>query len=198
MLVVIKTLFANYNITQLFSFFIIYSCFGWLLESINVSIRRHQIINSGFLYGPFCPIYGFGSLFLILFVSSFQNVFSIFIVGFFIISVWEYYVSVAMEKVFGFKWWDYSRYRFNLHGRINLIYSLIWGILGVILIKVIHPFILNFYLDLNFSYLNSFITLFFIYILLDAFLTIMKVLEIKKLIVKPKNIIPLFSRNKKK
>ena len=49
-------------ITKLLAFFIIYSLFGWMLESIYKTIYEKKIVNSGFLYGPFCPIYGIGAL----------------------------------------------------------------------------------------------------------------------------------------
>lgn len=46
------------NCIYLFTYFIIYSFCGWVLESITKTIAQKKFINSGFLYGPFCPIYG--------------------------------------------------------------------------------------------------------------------------------------------
>ena len=54
-------------------------------------------------------------------------------------SVVEYACSWVMEVFFGSKSWDYSQMPFNLNGRICLLYSVFWGILGIIWIKDIYP-----------------------------------------------------------
>ncbi|MDD2490287.1 MAG: putative ABC transporter permease [Bacilli bacterium] len=187
MLILTHLSFINYNFNHLFIFFIIYAFIGWIMESSAVSMKQRKIINSGFLYGPFCPIYGIGALLLLILVSPFgNNYLIIFILSFFIASIWEYYVSLGMEKILGFKWWDYSNIHFNLNGRINLLYSIIWGLLGTILIKVIHPLINNFINHIDNYYLNIFIIGFIFYIIFDILLSIIKILEIKKYILKQK------------
>ena len=59
------------QILRLLLYFIIYSFFGWVLESIFKSILQRKIVNSGFLYGPICPIYGFGAIIMLLFLNKF-------------------------------------------------------------------------------------------------------------------------------
>ncbi len=46
--------------------FFIYSFLGWLCESLLVTAMQRKAVNSGFLNGPICPIYGFGAMFVIL------------------------------------------------------------------------------------------------------------------------------------
>ena len=61
--------------------------------------------------------------------------------AFLIFSLWEYIVAVILEKLFKTKYWDYSNHKINFQGRICLTNSIYWGILGVVFICYIHPFI---------------------------------------------------------
>lgn len=123
-------------------YFIIYSFLGWCIESVYKTILEKKFINSGFLYGPLCPIYGFGAVILIILLNSIpHNIFLIFIVSVVILTIWEYMVGVLLEKIFKTKYWDYSDLKFNINGRICLKNSIYWGILGIIFAFVIHPLI---------------------------------------------------------
>ena len=52
------------------TYFLVYSFLGWVIESIYKSIRLKKIVNSGFLFGPLCPIYGFGAIIMYLFLDD--------------------------------------------------------------------------------------------------------------------------------
>lgn len=54
-------------------------------------------------------------------------------------TVLEYVTGWAMEAIFKMKYWDYSKNKWNLHGRICLKSSLFWGVLAVALVEWIHP-----------------------------------------------------------
>lgn len=130
------------EILKLFLYFIIYSFFGWLLESICKTIWEKKLVNSGFLHGPLCPIYGVGAIIMILFLNSFKNnILVLFIVSFVVLTIWEYIVGVLLEKLFNTRYWDYSNNKYNFQGRICLLNSFYWGILGVVFTLLIHPFI---------------------------------------------------------
>ena len=58
---------------HILTYFVIYSFLGWILESTVRTICERKIINTGFLIGPFCPIYGFGAIIMILFLDSYKN-----------------------------------------------------------------------------------------------------------------------------
>ncbi len=122
-------------------YFILYSFLGWCLESIYKSIVQRKPINSGFLYGPFCPMYGIGAVMMIALGSLSNNVIIIFIASFFLFSIWEYVVGFVLEKLSNTKYWDYSDIKFNIHGRVCLKNSIYWGFLGVLLIFIIQPII---------------------------------------------------------
>lgn len=130
------------QIINLIMYFIIYSFFGWILESVIKTIIAKKTVNSGFLYGPFCPIYGIGAIIMLLFLEGFKNdIIILFVVGFLVLSIWEYAVGALLEKVFKTKYWDYTENFCNIKGRVCLLNSLFWGFLGVIFIQKIHPFI---------------------------------------------------------
>ena len=125
-------------------YFIIYSFLGWCLESIYKTILEKRFVNSGFLYGPLCPIYGFGAVIMIFgFGLLPKNIFIIFGASMILLTLWEYIVGVILEKLFKTKYWDYSNAKFNINGRVCLKNSLYWGILGVIFIFLIHPVVYN-------------------------------------------------------
>ena len=128
------------TIYQLIFFFIVYSIAGWILESIYKSILEKKPINSGFMFGPYCPIYGFGAIIMIALLQNIKSdITLLFIVSFVVLTLWEYVVGVILEKVYHTKYWDYSNNRININGRVCLLNSVYWGILGVIFTRVIHP-----------------------------------------------------------
>lgn len=128
------------QIFRLILYFVIYSFLGWVLESIFKSILQKKLVNSGFLYGPMCPIYGFGAIIMYLFLSGFRNnIVLLFFAGFFFLSIWEYIAGVLLEKKFHTKYWDYSDNFLNIKGRVCLLNSVFWGVLGVVFTLLLHP-----------------------------------------------------------
>ena len=82
---------------HILTYFVIYSFLGWVLESIVRSICEKKIINTGFLIGPFCPIYGFGAIIMILFLNSFKNnIILLFFIALIALSFWGYILGVFL------------------------------------------------------------------------------------------------------
>lgn len=165
---------------NLIFYFIIYSFLGWCLESVYKTIIFKKPTNSGFLYGPFCPMYGLGAILMISISSISNNVLVIFILSFIVFTVWEYIVAVILEKAFKTKYWDYSNLKFNIQGRICLKNSIYWGILGILLVFVIQPLIerfTNLIPENILIYINSILCL---AILIDAIITIYRIMFINK------------------
>lgn len=135
-----KTILGN-SIWKIFFYFIIYSFFGYIIETIFgiVTTGRFESRQS-FLYGPFLGIYGIAGVILIIFIKYFkQNNLTIFVAGFIIGSLTEYIISYVTDIFLHTQWWDYSDKILNINGRICLLYSVFWGILTVFLVKVINP-----------------------------------------------------------
>ena len=120
--------------------FFIYSFLGWLMEVILSFYNEHKFVNRGFLLGPCCPIYGFGSLLLYFLLKSYTNNFIVlFILTMFICSLLEYTTSYIMEKIFKLRWWDYTNMKYNLNGRICLETMTPFSLLGALTIKYVTP-----------------------------------------------------------
>ena len=133
----------------LFLFFWIISIMGFIMEVLVCSIEERKFINRGFLIGPYCPIYGFGGI-LLLALSYFKdNLLIVFLLSMILCSILEYFVSYIMELLFKVRWWDYSNDPYNLNGRICLRNALAFGILGMILVCFVNPFIFNILYNLS-------------------------------------------------
>ena len=127
-------------ISKYFLLFIIYSFAGWVMETLWVSWCNKRLVDRGFLIGPYCPIYGFGALLIVLFLGklSFSPVL-VFLMTVFVCGALEYFASWIMEKIFKARWWDYSNVKFNLNGRICLKNLIAFGVMGLAVIYIINP-----------------------------------------------------------
>ena len=123
------------NFVYLFLVFMFYSVLGYLCEIVCSSIKQKKLVNRGFLCGPYCPIYGVGSLFILLLLSRFkEDPVVVYILGAILTSAIEYVTSFLLEKIFHNKWWDYSDEKFNIHGRVFLFNTLLFGFGTLIII----------------------------------------------------------------
>ena len=124
-----------------FLLLLFYSFLGWCGEMIYCSIGQRKLCEKrGFLNGPLCPIYGHGALLVLLVMGNrWNSPIATFLVGMVLTSAVEYVTSYAMEKLFHMRWWDYSRRRFNLNGRVCLLNSLLFGLACLVLRYGIQP-----------------------------------------------------------
>ena len=130
--------------------FFIYAVIGYFSEVIYCSLIKRRLVNRGFLYGPYCPIYGFGALMIIIFLKPFKNNFIlVFVLGLILASILEYFTSWALEKLFSIKLWDYSKHRVNINGRVCLLNSTLFGIMGLLGVYFIDPFLFPIIMDLD-------------------------------------------------
>ena len=135
-------------ISKYFVYFVIFSCMGWIYESIFCTVKSGSWQNRGFLYGPVCPIYGVGAATIMALVDWFtvQNQgqvnytwWQVFLVAFFGSIVLEYVTSWGLEKLFHAYWWDYSDVPLNINGRVCFPASVGFGVAGLLVIYVIAP-----------------------------------------------------------
>lgn len=134
---------AGITIWRIFAYFIIYSVVGYILETAFGFFTKGLLESrKGFLYGPFCPIYGVGAVFMILGLQHFKkNNYTLFFGGFLVGSIVEYIISYLGEVIFKVNWWDYSDQFLNINGRICFTFSLFWGLLAIYLIRHFNPII---------------------------------------------------------
>jgi len=117
-------------------------CFaGWVVEVIYRSLTRRKFVNAGFLFGPFLPIYGIGAFLVIVLEHVLRDwPVALRLAAFgLVITLLEYMAGYLSEKIFKLTLWDYSEYRFNLHGRVCLRFSILWTLLAMGFVMVVHP-----------------------------------------------------------
>ncbi len=133
---------AGVNFYKIALICIVGSFLGVILE-MGWCLLRHGYIESrsGLVYGPFNLLYGVGAVVMTLALYRYRNRSASisFLGGMLVGSVIEYVLSWGQEMLFGSTSWDYSAMPFNLNGRICLLYSVFWGVLGIFWIKSIYP-----------------------------------------------------------
>lgn len=129
------------TVYRILAYFAIYSVLGYILETLFALVMYGKLESrQGFLYGPVCPIYGVGAVVMILALQKFKkNGYTLFLGGILVGSIVEYLISLFGEIVLNVRWWDYSDRFLNINGRICLLYSLYWGIIGIYLMKSLNP-----------------------------------------------------------
>lgn len=162
----------------------IFGCFvGWIVEGIWTLLKKGLLINhSALVIGPFNLVYGIGAIILtlVLYKKKNRSWFEIFSISFFAGSVLEYTLSYLMELVFGFVAWNYHSKPFNINGRICLVYSLFWGILGLAWIKLIFPFLKKVINNLKNKESKKLMVIIIVFLMFDGVLTLMAIDRGKK------------------
>ncbi len=132
-------------ISQYIVVYAIFAFAGWVFECILNVVREGTWENRGVLFGPSCPIYGVGVVgYLIAFdnqavASGAFPLWGVFLAAAFGSAALEYATSVAMEKIFHARWWDYSNMPLNINGRVCLPASVLFGIGGVATAALLVP-----------------------------------------------------------
>ena len=103
--------------------------------------------NSGILLGWWTPIYGIGSVIIILInkyitksnINKMLKVILLFINCSFVLTLIEALGGYLIEFIFNITFWDYTDYEFNIGKYIALEVAVIWGLSSIILIYYIKP-----------------------------------------------------------
>ena len=130
-------------VNYIFMFFF-FSAVGWTVECTYRSLGEKRVINSGFLHGPMCPIYGTGMLVLNICLLPLsqpaeKRFWLVILLGMVLADTVEYVTSLLMEKLFHARWWDYSNNFLNIQGRICFKHTLYWAVFSVIYVYLIAP-----------------------------------------------------------
>ncbi len=157
------------------------SFMGVVVETLWCFMKHKKIESrKGVIFGPFNPLYGCVAALLCFCVNSLskQNMGRIFLVGVVVSSVIEYLCSYYQEKYTGTVSWDYKKFKFNLNGRINLVYSMMWGFLTMFWFSVFVPMVeevLPFFIE------HRFITILAsVFMALDCFISLAASIRRKK------------------
>ena len=122
--------------------FFIYGFLGWCTEVAFAAGKERRFVNRGFLNGPICPINGIGVVAVVLLLAPYkERLLILYVASIIVVTALEWVTGFLLEKLFHSKWWDYSNMPLNLNGYVCLLFSLIWGVACVAIVKWIHPFI---------------------------------------------------------
>ena len=149
--------YIKLNYFNLFWVFFVCSVLGLILEEV-----WHMVVvdpgvyqdRAGMLFGPFSPIYGFGAVLMTMALNRFykKNPLIIFLVSALIGGAFEVFVGWFMQTSFGVVSWSYSHIRlFGMPdpiavltgGRTCTPFACMWGLGGLIWIKVLLPHLLK-------------------------------------------------------
>ena len=138
-------------LTELYYFalsFFVYGFLGWCTEVAYAAAKQGKFVNRGFSTGPFCLVYGTAAVYgigvgvVVQFLTPVENnLVLLYISSTILVTVIEGITGFFLEKIFHNKWWDYSEQPLNIGGYVCVLFSLIWGVFCVLIVKIIHPLI---------------------------------------------------------
>lgn len=102
-------------------------------------IVYQQYMDRGVLHLPLCPIYGFAGLMLLLLFRRHGAWWIVFLGSVAIPTILELLTYEPLRRIMGYRLWNYSAWWCNFKGIISLPSSLLFGLMGIILLKGIHP-----------------------------------------------------------
>lgn len=159
---------------DIFYIFLFGCLFGWIVEGIWSYLKRGILLNhSALVLGPFNVVYGVSAIVLTLCLYRLKDkkYIQVFGISFAVGTILEYAMSFLMEKTLGFVAWNYSKKPFNINGRVCLTYSIFWGILGLIWIKLIYPRVKKIIDKFNKRISNKFMIAMIVFLIFNTLLT---------------------------
>ena len=173
----------NFHIEHWVFMFFIYVMIGWVYESTVESLYHRKFINRGSLKGPYIPIYGVGACVILLVALPFKdNGFLVFLSGLVCCTILEYFTGWLMETLFNKQFWDYSMLKLTYKNRISLLSSLVWGVMSLLMVYVIFPFMNWLCFAVPYPVIVAFDCLMMTVMSIDIIWTVKKNLDFKDLI----------------
>ena len=132
------------SFSDLLWLFVIGAFLGDVVETIFCRVTAGVWMSrSSLVWGPFSVVWGLALVLatVLLRGSESRSESRIFWFGTILGGAYEYVCSAVTELLFGTVFWDYSGFKFNLGGRINLLYCFFWGIAAVAWIRYGYPLV---------------------------------------------------------
>ena len=131
---------VKYSIKNYILMFFSFAFVGWAWEVLLHIIKDGKFVNRGTMFGPWLPIYGFGGILILIILKPFRKKpILLFIFAVLLCGILEYTGAWYLETFKHAKWWDYSGYFFNIHGRVCLEGLLVFGLGGAAVTYFIGP-----------------------------------------------------------
>ena len=178
--------YIKLNFFNLFWVFVITSFLGLVLEEIwHIVIVEPGVWQdrAGILFGPFSPIYGVGAVLLTITLNRFykKNALVIFIVSAFIGGGFEVFAGWFLQVSFGVVSWNYNHITLFgfpdpivglTAGRTCTAFSCMWGLGGLIWIKLLLPRVLAIINKIPWKWRYSLTVVCSALMLVDCFMTL--------------------------
>ena len=170
---------------QICLYFLIYSFGGWVVEVIFHAVALGKVINRGFLNGPVCPVYGFGVLSVFALLNTIQGSGRqmsdgmIFVFGIVLATAVELVAGWLLDVCFHARWWDYSNKKFNINGRICLTNLLFFGLMGLVMVYLVNPFLIDILNKIDPILLKCVVSILLVLFILDLFVSFSVTSKIK-------------------
>ena len=160
-----KVVGKGYGFSVVLLAFFLVSFLGWAYETLLMLVWHGKFYDRGFLFSPFCPIYGFPvcSLYLLIgtpklgrFSSWVERKFCTlakplqtflryalyYLLAGGYATLIELIVGFILEKA-GLRLWSYRGQPFNFRGHICLHVSLLWGVMLTLFMRFVMPPVLK-------------------------------------------------------
>ena len=164
----------RFNFKQYVWVFVIGCYAGYAIETVWCLIRNGYIESrKSLVLGHLSVAYGMGAVLLTLLLVRFQNApaWRIFLVSFVSGTVTEYICSLGQEICFGSVAWDYSDLPLNINGRVCLLYSVFWGVIGLGWVKLMMPVLNKLFEKIHIPFERVLVTAFLVFFVFDALLS---------------------------
>ena len=160
--------------------FIIGSIIGTFYEEILHVVKFYLRYNTfdwvtkrGFIIGPISPVYGIGILIIyLLFYLKKRKWYINFILGSLFGGIYEFTMGFLQETIWGTISWDYSDKFLNIGGRTTVPFMIFWGLLVIIFVHLVFPFLDKLYSKFNEKNITKIVTILFVLLLFDTSVTI--------------------------
>ena len=126
--------------------FVVGAFLGDLVETVFCRLTAGVWMSrSSLVWGPFSVVWGLALALTTVLLRQNQDKSDryLFVFGTVMGGVYEYVCSAVTELLFGTVFWDYSKFKFNLGGRINLLYCFFWGMAAVVWMRYGYPVVMK-------------------------------------------------------
>ena len=124
--------------------FVIGAFLGDVVETLFCRVTAGVWMSrSSLVWGPFSVVWGLALVMATVLLRQDKDKSDsyLFVFGTIMGGAYEYLCSAVTELLFGTVFWDYSKFKFNLGGRINLLYCFFWGIAAVAWMRLGYPLV---------------------------------------------------------
>lgn len=170
------------TISKYFLLFYIYSIVGYFCEVISIYHHYKRVEwHRGYLLGPYLPIFGFGALIITIFLEPYKTQpITTFVLGMVYCGTLEYITSYLLERIFHLHWWDYSKRKLNINGRVCLETSVMFGLGALVLVNFTNEWLFNIFQRIPNRVIITLSIVIFLIVCFDIILSTIETFRLKK------------------